>query len=52
MCVQISEVRSNANNFAAKADSPFFCDLSKTYATPTGCRYQYRSRDGALQVIA
>ena len=34
MCVQISEVWSNFNNFAAKAESPFFCDLSKTYATP------------------
>jgi hypothetical protein len=52
MCVQISEVRSNANNFEEKAESPFFCDLSKTYATPQGCRYQYRSKDGSLQVIA
>jgi hypothetical protein len=34
MCVQISEVWSNFNNFAVKAESPFFCDLSKTYATP------------------
>jgi hypothetical protein len=33
-CVQISEVRTNANNFATKADSPYFCDLNKTYSTP------------------
>ena len=39
MCVQISEVRTNTNNFAAAAASPFYCDLSKTYTTASGCRY-------------
>jgi hypothetical protein len=38
-CVKISEIRTNSNNFASKADSPFYCDLSKTYPSPSGCRY-------------
>jgi hypothetical protein len=33
MCVKISEVRTNTNNFAAAAPSPFYCDLNKTYTT-------------------
>ena len=51
MCVKISEIRTNTNNFASKADSPFYCDLSKTYTTPTGCRYQYKTQDGASQQL-
>lgn len=46
MCVKISEVRTNSNNFATKAASPFKCDLNKMYTTPQGCRYQYLGQDG------